>query len=221
MFRKFEKTLRIRVPQINVGSKKFLSRAETKKLLNGKLTITEKVDGANTAIIRTKNWFKLQKRGSLVGTSEHEQYNFFKAWADKNYEKILKIDTNYIVYGELLRIVHTIYYDKLPDWFLVFAIWNKKNSRYLSWDLVSSLCDDWGLSTVPRLAEDVYLDRDELFDFIPEISKVGSLPSEGIIVWNFKKQMRGKVVREEFIKKLEIGAHWTKKQSKYNSLIER
>ncbi len=100
MFKKYEKIFRILIPEINVRGKFTLSKDETRLLLGGKVFIEEKMDGANTGIIRHKRGFHLQKRGSLVGQSEHEQFGFFYNWAyQKNYEKIMKLPQRYIVYG--------------------------------------------------------------------------------------------------------------------------
>ena len=55
MFRKYEKTYRILVPQIDVKGKHYLSKKEVKKLLGGNVTIMEKLDGANVGIIRHKD----------------------------------------------------------------------------------------------------------------------------------------------------------------------
>ncbi len=77
MFRKYEKTFRILVPTIEVPGKLVLSKNDAGALLSGNVIIEEKMDGANVGIIRHKNGFALQKRGSLVGPSEHEQFEFF------------------------------------------------------------------------------------------------------------------------------------------------
>ena len=69
MFLKYPKIYRILVPQVNVKGKHFLSDKDTKRLLDGNVTLLEKLDGANVGIIKTKDGFKLQKRGSLVDTS--------------------------------------------------------------------------------------------------------------------------------------------------------
>jgi len=77
VFIKYPKTYRILVPQIKTIGKHFLSDIDTKILLKGNIFISEKMDGANTAIIRHDDCFKLQKRGSLITTNEHFQFNFF------------------------------------------------------------------------------------------------------------------------------------------------
>ena len=219
MFRKYEKTFRILVPQVNVKGKHFLSQKELQGLLNGKVTITEKLDGANTGIIRTKDWFRLQKRGSLVDASEHEQFNFFKAWADTHCESLLKIPKNFRVYGELMRCVHTIHYQHLPDWFLVFAVYDDDKSRYLPWPQVEDLCNVLGLCTVPLVALDTYVEKLDIFDLIPNPSAYADGPAEGVVVWNYRKQLRGKLVREAFVKHMDESVHWTSQKMQHNRVV--
>ena len=122
MFRKYEKTYRILVPQMNTKGKHYLPDKEVKKLLNREVIITEKLDGANTGIIRHKDTFRLQKRGSLVDQSEHAQFNFFKAWSYENYDKLMKIPEGTVLYGELMFCKHTVFYNKLPSFFIAFVI---------------------------------------------------------------------------------------------------
>lgn len=219
MFRKYEKTFRVLVPQINVKGKFFLSDKETKLLLAGKITITEKIDGANTAIIRHKDIFKLQKRGSLIDIGEHEQFNFFRDWAYKRYDKIMQIPKNLIVYGELMRCVHTIYYDKLPDWFCVFNIYSKNHKEYLPFDEVIDLTNKIGFSRVPFIARN-HFDKLDLFDLIPKISNYGSEVAEGIVITNERQQLRGKLVREEFVKDMEESDHWRNQPLRFNKLLK-
>lgn len=220
MFRKYESTYRIQVPEFTIKGKRLLSKRDVKALLNGKVTILEKMDGANTGIIRHNDWFKTQKRGSLVEASEHEQFNFFKAWTHQNVTKLLKIDERFLVYGELMRVVHTVKYDQLPDWFLPFAIWDKRLREYLKWDNIADLCEKWGFSTVPMILNNVYVTLNDLAALIPEVSAYGSQKAEGIVIWNHRKQMRGKVVRPEFIKSMEESTHWMHRSLEFNKVID-
>lgn len=219
MFRKYEKTYRILIPQIDIKGKHFLSKKECKQLLNGKVIITEKMDGANVGIIRYRDTFHLQKRGSLVGDSEHAQFNFFKAWSYNNYDKIMQIPKGTVLYGELMYAKHTIFYDRLPSYFLAFAWLNKGNNKYYKWEEMKNLCDNIGLHTVPLIHQG-YVDRMELFDMIPKVSSYGSMMAEGIVVWNHKKGMRGKVVRPEFQKSMDDEGYWMRRPVTQNEVIK-
>jgi hypothetical protein len=120
-------------PNYQVPGKLTLSHADQKALLTGTLEITEKVDGANVAIIRGNgDKWTLQKRRGLADEGVHAQFSFFWNWARHNYQKILAIPHNWIIYGELCYAKHNIYYDQLPSYFLVFDIWD--GQRYLKYE---------------------------------------------------------------------------------------
>ena len=168
------------------------------------------MDGANTGIIRTKDAFRLQKRGSLVDASEHFQFNFFKAWSQQNYDKLMQIPQNMVLYGELMICTHTVFYDMLPDWFMAFALYDKKNNEYCHRDELVELCDMVGLQYVPEIHRGAGYHKDGLFDLIPDPATYGHMPAEGLVVWNYKANMRGKVVRAEFQKAMDEDDHWDK-----------
>ena len=211
MFRKYEKTYRILVPQIDVKGKRFLNDRQVKTLLGGTVSVTEKLDGANVGIIRHKDEFRLQKRGSLVDTSEHFQFNFFKAWSQANYNKLMQIPKGITLYGELMICRHHIFYDELPDYFVAFAMCDSKKGTYLHRDDMVSMCDSLEISYAPEITRG-YFRKNELFDLIPEKSAFSSTEEpEGIVVWNHKHNLRGKVVRESFVKDLNDTVHWQRK----------
>jgi hypothetical protein len=179
--------------------------------LGGKVIVTEKIDGANVGIIRHKDYFKLQKRGSLVDASEHYQFNFLKAWSQLYYEKLMQIPEGMVLYGELMICKHTIFYDLLPDYFIAFALADRKKNAYLHRDEMVELCDKIGLHYVPELYRGTGLKRDKLFNLIPNPSAYGSSSAEGIVVWNYNAGIRGKVVREEFHKSMDNDSRWMRK----------
>lgn len=213
MFRKYEKTFRLVGPR----GKFMLSSEEIKQLLNGNVVIEEKMDGANVGIIRHKSGFHLQKRGSLVGQSEHEQFGFFHNWANhQNYEKIMALPIGHIVYGELMFAVHSIYYDKLPDYVLVFDVWD--GERYLKYDERAEFCSKHGLSQVPLISRGNY-SKLQVEQMVPSQSQYGDV-AEGIVVKRYTKNSyyRAKIVRPEFIKQMEESDHWMKYSVKRNKL---
>lgn len=220
MFVKYPKTYRILINQIKIKGKHFLSESDTSRLLNGNVVVTEKIDGANTGIIKHKDNFRLQKRGSLVDFGEHFQFNYFKAWSEANREKLLKIPNNMVLYGEWMVCTHTIFYDKLPDYFLAFALYDKAADEYKHRDKMTELCDDIGLFYTPEIARGVFT-KDELFKMIPNQSAFGPTKAEGIVVWNYTADLRGKIVREEFVKDMEEDEHWSGKTITKNKLVPK
>jgi len=219
MFRKYEKTFRIVVPEIDVRGKFFLSNKEVQLLLAGDVIVEEKMDGANTGIIRHKRGFHLQKRGSLMEQGEHEQFGFFYNWAYRqNYELVMSIPMNHIVYGELLYATHTLYYDKLPNYFLVFDVWT--GQKWMDYDQRNEFCTKFGFHQVPFITKGSFGVSD-LFSLISDKSAYGE-KSEGIVIKRYRKNeyLRGKIVKAEFIKHLDENDHWMKYSVKRNKLAE-
>lgn len=61
-----------------------------------------------------------------------------------------EIPNGWRICGENMYARHAIGYENLPDYFLVFSIWNDKN-MCLSWDETCEYCELLNLHTVPLL----------------------------------------------------------------------
>lgn len=217
-WRKYEKTYRVKHSQYYVKGKYNLLPSEEKLLLGGTVTITEKMDGANTGLFKRNGQMFLQKRGSLVDDS-HPQFKFFKnQWYWNNYEKLEQLPDNTVTYGELMRCTHTIYYDKLPDWWLVFDIYDLKKKQYLPWHEVARICYDIGLSTVPHVFTGNGINRNAISKVMPIQSSFGGR-AEGVVIKNYKRQIRGKVVHPEFVKDPSFKRHWSSRRATFNKLV--
>lgn len=220
MFRKYEKTFRLGIPEFkDVKGKFYLDRKEIKQLLASNVSIEEKMDGANTGIIRHKTGFHLQKRGSLVGRSEHAQFDFFYNWAySQKYDNIMSIPVGYLVYGELMFACHHIFYDRLPDYFLVFDVYNTKKNKWMNRRQKEEFCSEYGFSIVPLIDQGVFT-LDELYSIIPKESRYGHR-AEGVVVkrYNKKNYIRGKIVWPSFMKEIDDSDHWRNKPVRMNLL---
>jgi hypothetical protein len=219
--RGYEKTFRISTPNYRVPGKLTLSDSELRDLLKGTLEITEKVDGANTAILRGvgDDWSLQKRRG--IATQQHPQFSFFWSWARANEEKIHRIAEGWTVYGELTYAKHNIYYDALPSYFLVFDVWT--GNEYLDTNDRLDLCSELNFQHVPmlfygRLEGDEHEQLHQLENFIGPSKVSTTVTMEGIVVKNAIKQMRGKLVRPEFMKQLEEDDHWLYKKLVKNQL---
>ncbi len=217
MFRKYDKTYHV----FPVTSKHNLDRTQVKRLLAGSVVVEEKMDGSNVGIIRHSNGFALQKRGSLVGRSVHEQFDFFHGWAHGDgYERIMSLPTGTLLYGELLYAVHALYYDQLPEFFLVFDV--RRGKKWLKYEQRKAFCEEYGFHMVPFVTQGCFV-KDELKDLVPDRSAYGDM-AEGIVVKRYSKNgyFKGKIVKPEFQGKIdEEGVHWSRQKVKRNQLAER
>lgn len=217
-FRKFDKIYRIEMPNYPIKGKYHLAKKREKLLFSGnKVALFEKVDGGNTGIYKAKGKTFLQKKGSNIDDS-HPQYSFFKnEWYYKNLDKINRLIDNTVTYGELVRCVHTIEYNKLPDWWLVFDIYDLETNTYWPWWQVKEVCDDAGLHTVPFIYEGK-VRKNELDSFMPEKSAYGEI-AEGIVVKNYRTQVMGKYVKPFFVKAVNESEFWRNRKIRLNKVV--
>ena len=102
---------------------------------NEYVVIEEKVDGANAAIsFDTDGQLLLQSRGHyLTGGARERHFNLFKQWAHSHYASLWDVlGDRYILYGEWMYAKHTVFYDKLPHYFLEYDLLDRSNGQFLS-----------------------------------------------------------------------------------------
>jgi hypothetical protein len=107
----------------------------------------------------------------------------------------------------------------LPDWFLVFDIYDREEMRFFSTPRRNSLCRRLGLSTVPP----IFSGRTDLKKLealvLQETSRFRSGPLEGIIVRRENSdwlESRAKLVRPDFTQ--SIVEHWSRRGIEWNRI---
>ncbi len=99
------------------------------------LVLEEKVDGANCGISfgRDGKMF-LQSRGHFLnGGYGERQFDLFKLWAGCFEDRLHRLlEDRYVMYGEWLYAKHTVFYNRLPHYFMEFDIFDKKEERFFS-----------------------------------------------------------------------------------------
>lgn len=99
------------------------------------LVLEEKVDGANCGISFNRDGkMFLQSRGHFLnGGYGERQFDLFKLWAGCFEDRLRRLlEDKYVMYGEWLYAKHTVFYDKLPHYFMEFDIFDKKEQRFFS-----------------------------------------------------------------------------------------
>ena len=87
--------------------------------------VEEKLDGANAGMsVGEDGRIRLQSRGHvLVGGAREKHWDLFKQWAHTHEAALVaRVPEGGTLYGEWLYAKHTIYYDRLPHYFLEFDI---------------------------------------------------------------------------------------------------
>jgi RNA ligase len=133
-------------------------------IANEYVVIEEKVDGANAAIsFDAQGQLLLQSRGHyLTGGARERHFNLFKQWAHSHYAALWDVlGDRYILYGEWLYAKHTVFYDRLPHYFLEYDLRdrgvdrneNRASGQFLSTAARKKLLNGLALSSVPVLFE--------------------------------------------------------------------
>ncbi len=136
---------------------------------NRYIVIEEKVDGANCAISFDKNGeLLLQSRGHyLTGGYRERHFNFLKQWAIVHKELFYSVlGSRYIMYGEWLYAKHSIYYDKLPHYFLEFDIYDRDKQIFLDTATRHELLRGLPVKSVPVLARGKFNNINEILKFL-------------------------------------------------------
>lgn len=115
------------------------------------VVITEKMDGENTAL------YNDYLHARSINSGAHISRNWLKAF-HSNIKYL--IPENYRICGEYLYAKHSILYENLPSYFLVFGIFREicRRIEYIAWDDVEDFCTKIGFKTVPVLFSGIYND---------------------------------------------------------------
>ncbi len=106
------------------------------RMIRGKyLVLEEKIDGANCGVsFGTDGTMYLQSRGHFLnGGCGERQFDLFKFWAGVFQAALWEtLGSRYVMYGEWMFAKHTVFYDRLPHYFMEFDIYDKETGRFFS-----------------------------------------------------------------------------------------
>lgn len=178
-------------------------------LIGKEVIITEKMDGENTSIYN--DGFHARSIDSL-----HKPYHSWLINYIQNF--MYYLPNNYRICGEYLFAKHSIGYENLPTYFMVFSVWN--NEKCLSWEETEEFCKKLNIETVPILYKGIY-DTKTVKQLAEETVKRGG---EGIVVrlassynYNDFDKSVAKYVRKNHV---QTDKHWSHGEVKQNNLKE-
>lgn len=207
------------IEDMSVREDKVMSESERNELLQHELVIEEKVDGANLGIsFDSEGNIRAQNRGNYLRLPGLKQWKSLTGWLAPRTETFFDIISDrYILFGEWCYAQHSVKYDRLPDWFLGFDIYDKQTGSFLAISRRDKLFLEVQVEHVPFIARG-HFTLSEIKSFLDN-SNLGTQPAEGICIryesddWLVK---RAKLVRPSFLQ--EMDQHWSRAGIKKNRL---
>jgi hypothetical protein len=173
---------------------------------NKKVVVTIKMDGENCTM------YNDYIHARSLNSNDHPS----RAWVKGLWGKIgYMLDDDMRVCGENMYALHTVKYDNLESFFLLFSIWYRDTC--LSWNETLDYAELLDLKTVPVIYEGIY-NSEKIENAFKEYSKINL--TEGYVVRlfddfkysNFKNSV-AKYVKPEFLHDLQQSTgHWQSKK---------
>ena len=130
------------------------------------------------------------------------------------------LGTHLVAFGEWCAARHSLDYATLPDWWMLFDVYDRQEQRFWSTTRRNAWAAEMGFKTVPRLyAGEVTLDQ--LRDWVhAHDSQFRQGHLEGIVVRRENAdwlENRAKLVRADFTQTIE--AHWKSRALEWNRVV--
>jgi ATP-dependent RNA circularization protein (DNA/RNA ligase family) len=219
-FFKFPSTPHLAVlGDIKIRDDKVMPESERNRFLDNEMVVEEKIDGANLGISFDGNGnIRIQNRGSYLVLPASGQWKKLSDWLDPKIDSLFETLTDrFILFGEWCHAQHSVSYDRLPDWFLGYDIFDKKYQKFLSCLNRDRFFERLDISQAPVLAQG-HFSFSELKQFLSH-SRFGKDPAEGVYLRIDQGEwlaQRAKLVQPAFIQ--SMGEHWSRSGLKTNRL---
>lgn len=198
---------------------KVLSPAEATEFLAGKIVVEEKLDGANLGFsVGRDGSLRVQNRGQYLSPPFVGQFRRLGDWLSVHQGSLLDVLTeSLVIFGEWCAARHSLDYDTLPDWWMVFDVYDRQAQRFLSTPRRDQLARALELASVPCLHH-ARVDLSQLKEWVAsESSRFRNGPLEGLVLRREDPQWlidRAKLVRPGFTQ--SITEHWRKRAITWN-----
>jgi len=146
-----------------------LSQVPFSQIAGREIVVEEKCDGANSAIsFGDDGGLLVQSRGHyLTGGAREKHFNLLKQWASVHRDDFYRaLGRRYIMYGEWMYAKHTVFYDRLPHYFLEFDVFDRQRGIFLSTPSRRELLAGLPVVPVPVLKIASFASLPELTDLI-------------------------------------------------------
>ena len=201
---------------------KVFSPTEATELLSGPVVLEEKLDGANLGFsVSPDGVLRAQNRGQYLPQPFHGQFARLGPWLAAHEDKLFDaLGPHLVAFGEWCAARHSLDYATLPDWWMLFDVYDRQEQRFWSTTRRNAWAAQMGFNTVPCLyTGEVTLDQ--LRDWVHAHDsqfRQGNL--EGIVVRRENADWldnRAKLVRADFTQ--TIDAHWRSRALEWNRVV--
>lgn len=198
---------------------KVLSREEACDFLDGEIVVEEKLDGANLGIsLDADGHLRLQNRGAWLVPPYYGQFSRLSAWLELHEDRLFDaLQPHLIAFGEWCAARHSLDYDRLPDWWLVFDIWDREAQRFWSTTRRDAWAEAAGVPSVARLARGRFTLEQLRERLASSASRYRLGRPEGLILRREDASWlhaRAKLVRPDFVQGMDI--HWRELNLQWN-----
>lgn len=200
---------------------KILTASEIDLLLASEVVVEEKVDGANIGLsLDERGNIRVQSRGDYLREPYVGQFKHLSGWLERHESLIEALMPDLVVFAEWCAALHSLQYSRLPDYFLLFDVYDKSAARFWSSERRNAWAERAGVHTVPRIGLGTYSVPSLLALMRETKSRYTDGPAEGIVVrrddelWNLA---RGKLVQADFTQ--AIDEHWRGAPLRWNGLL--
>jgi len=200
---------------------KVMSQAEVNAILADAVVVEEKLDGANLGFsLGEEGVLKAQNRGQYLAEPHAGQFARLPAWLTQHSESMRAfLKPNLIFFGEWCAARHSLDYVALPDWFLLFDVYDRSAERFWSTPRRNALASEAGLVTVPQVLQGTTTvpALKQLVAATPSRYRLGAL--EGVVIRRESDEWceaRAKLVRPDFTQ--SIDTHWRKRPIEWNRI---
>ena len=200
---------------------KVMSPNEVTALLAGDVVVEEKLDGANVGLsLAPDGSLRAQNRGQYLAEPHAGQFARLPAWLAQHSDGLYAVlKPNLTLFGEWCAARHSLDYAALPDWFLLFDVYDRTADRFWSSSRRNALATGAGLLTVPQLlhGKATVQTLKKLVSDTASRYRAGAL--EGVVIRRESAdwcEARAKLVRPDFTQ--TIDTHWRKRALEWNRI---
>lgn len=201
---------------------KVLSLVQANEFLSDAVVVEEKLDGANLGFsVDSDGRLQAQNRGQYLIEPFSGQFARLRAWLDLRADALASAVSRHdvILFGEWCAARHSLAYDRLPDWFMVFDVYERASGRFWNSDRRDAFAQDLDLGHVPKLAYGHLSLADLQLVLVQRSSLFRDGMLEGVVIRRESAQWceaRAKLVRPDFVQ--TIGEHWRRRALEWNRI---